>query len=239
MNYLSNALPFGGMTNAAVSAKYPTLITPAGYAFSIWGLIYLTVIVFAVFQLRKGKHIRFYNMIWPFFMVNAAANSLWLVSFQNEWFLGSLILIFLLLGSLIGMFRIFYRLKQALSTTHRYFFHVPFGIYFGWVSVASIVNVAVALKAWGVAFFAGAEEVWSVVMLIIGFVLAAAVLISQKDYIFALTFVWAYAAIVAAGWEVDAVKLPAKFSAIALLLISAGLFIADRVKVARYGRSDS
>lgn len=239
MNYLSNALPFGGMTNADVSAKFPTLITPAGYAFSIWGVIYLTLVVFGIHQVRRGKEVRFYNLIWPYFMVNAAANSFWLVAFQNEWFLASLILMFVLLGSLIGMFQIFYRLKRALSTTHRYFFHVPFGIYFGWVSVASIVNVAVALKAWDLPFFAGSEEVWATLMLIAGFLLAAAVLVTRKDYIYALTFVWAYVAIAAAGADIDSVRLPAKLSVAALLVIAGGLFIADRVKVARYGRSGS
>src|SRR6056297_3414901 len=120
MNILSGTIPFGGQTMAEVSQNYPTLVTPAGYAFSIWGLIYLSLAIFAYFQLAKGKRIRFYKLIWPFFLVSAAANILWLVAFQNEWFEVSVILIFALLGSLIFMFRYFYRLKRALSTTHRY-----------------------------------------------------------------------------------------------------------------------
>lgn len=239
MNYLSNALPFGGMTNAQISAAYPTLITPAGYAFSIWGIIYLTLVVFAIFQLRKGKEVRFYRLIWPYFMVNVLANSLWLVAFQNEWFIISVVIMAVLLGTLIGMFRIFYRLKRALSTTHRYFFHVPFGIYFAWVSVASIVNVAVALVALDVSFFTGAEELWTAVMLIVGFGIAVFFLITRMDYIYALTFVWAYAAIMFAHMDVDLVRYPAKFGAIGLLIVSAALFIADRIKVAQYGRSNS
>jgi len=239
MNYLSNALPFGGMTNAQISAEYPTLITPAGYAFSIWGVIYLTLAVFAFFQLGKGKEIRFYKLIWPYFIVNVLANALWLVAFQNEWFIFSLVIMAVLLGTLIGMFRIFYRLKRALSTTHRYFFHVPFGIYFGWVSVASIVNVAVTLVALDVSFFTASEELWTAAMLVIGFGIAAFFLITRKDYIYALTFVWAYAAIMFAHMDVDLVRYPAKFSAIGLVILSAALFIFDRIKIGQYGRSNS
>lgn len=239
MNYLSNALPFGGMTNAQISAAYPTLITPAGYAFSIWGIIYLTLAVFAFFQLRKGKEVRLYRLIWPYFMVNVLANSFWLVAFQNEWFVVSVAVMAVLLGTLIGMFRIFYRLRRALSTTHRYFFHVPFGIYFAWVSVASIVNVAVALVALDVSFFIGAEELWAAVMLVTGFGIAVFFLVTRKDYIYALTFVWAYTAIMFAHMDVDLVRYPAKFGAIGLLVVSASLFIADRIKVAQYGRSNS
>lgn len=239
MNYLSNALPFGGMTNAEISARYPTLITPAGYAFSIWGVIYLTLAIFAFFQLRKGKEIRFYKLIWPFFIINAVANALWLVAFQNEWFIASLVMMATLLGTLIAMFRIFYRLKRALSTTHRYFFHVPFGIYFGWVSVASIVNVAVVLTAFEVTLFTDAEQLWAMVMLIVGFGIAAFLLITRKDYIYTLTFVWAYSAIMYAHMDVDSVRYTAKFSAIGLFVISAALFLADRINIARYGKSTS
>jgi hypothetical protein len=238
MNYLSTAIPFGGMTNAEVSEKYSTFITPAGYAFAIWGFIYLSIITFAFFQLRKGKEIRFYNIIWPYFMVNALANGLWLLAFQNEWLGLSVGLIFILLGSLIAMFRVFYRLKSALSTTHRFFFHVPFGMYLGWVSIASILNVAVWLTSLKLEFFAGAESFWSLVMLCVGFLLAMYLLLTQKDYIFALTVVWAYAAIMVAHMDVDMVRYPAKFGGLVLLASGAVIFIADRLKNAQYGSSN-
>lgn len=239
MNYLSNAIPIGGMTNADVSARYPTLITPAGYAFAIWGLIYGALIVFGIFQLTRGKHIRFYNLIWPYFMLNVVANSLWLVAFQNEWFIASLVLMAALVFSLAAMFRIFYRIKRGLSTTHRFFFHVPFGIYFGWVSVAGIVNVAVALTAYEVEFFLAAPELWAAVTLTVGFVLAMFFLLSQKDFIFPLTVIWAYVAIMLAHYDVDAVRYTAKVAAIILAGATAVKFAVDRLRIGRYGRSSS
>lgn len=237
MNYLSNTIPFGGMTNADVSAAYPTLITPAGYAFAIWGLIYLTLSVFAVFQLLKGRNTRFYNLIWPYFMVNALANGLWLLAFQNEMLGASVVIMAVLLITLIMMFRHFYRFKNALSTTHRYFFHVPFGVYFAWISVASILNAALWLTSLDIELFSRAEELWALIMLIIGFGLALFILLSQKDYIYTLTFVWAYIAIMVAHLDEDMVRYPAKIGAIILTASMVVLFVADRIKLAQYGRS--
>jgi len=239
MNYLSTSIPIGGMTNAEISAKYPTVITPAGYAFAIWGLIYGALLVFGIFQLTRGKHIRFYNMIWPYFMLNVVANSLWLVAFQNEWFLTSLAMMGLLLYSLAAMFRIFYRVRRGLSTTHRFFFHVPFGIYFGWVSVASIVNVAVVLTAFEVDLFLAAPELWGAITLALGFALAMFFLLSHKDFIFPLVVIWAYVAIMLAHYDVDAVRYTAKIAAIILAVATAAKFGADRLNIAQYGRSSS
>lgn len=235
MNALSNSIPFGGQTMAEVSQKYPTLVTPAGYAFSIWGLIYLSLAIFAYFQLAKGKRIRFYKLIWPYFLVSAAANVLWLVAFQNEWFEVSVVLIFALLGSLIFMFRYFYRLKRALSTTHRYFFQVPFSLYMGWVSIASIVNVAVLLTSFQIGFLADYEQLIAIVMISIAALLGLWILFTQSDYIFNFALVWGFAAI----WvkqDATGILNASKFAAIGVLLAMIIYFIADRIKVSQYGR---
>ncbi len=239
MNYLSFAIPFGGQSNAEVSAAYPTLLTPASYAFSIWSVIYISLIVFAFFQYSKGKELRFYKLIWPYFMVNALANGLWLVAFQNEWFFLSFVLIGILLGTLFAKFRLFYRLKSALSTTHRYFFHLPFGIYFAWVSVATILNAAILISSLEISFFQRTDELWALIMIVIALGVAMYVLLSQKDYIFALTFVWAFSAIMFGNYDVDLVRYPAKIAGILLLASSAVLFTSDRIRMAQYGQSRS
>jgi hypothetical protein len=239
MNFLANAIPFGGETMAEVSAKYPTLITPAGYAFSIWGIIYLTLAVFALFQLFKGKEIRFYKLVWPYFLINAGANCLWLVAFQNEWFTLSIALMAVILISLIAIFKLFYRLKKILGTTHRYFFQVPFSLYFGWVSIASIVNVAVWFVAMDVQPILRIDEILSVSVLVFGALIGLWILITQKDFIFNFALVWAFVAIWAGQDEVMPVIHAAKFSAIGLTAAMIIRFIGDRVKVAQYGKSTS
>lgn len=239
MNLLSNALPFGGMTMAAISEKYTTLITPAGYAFSIWGVIYTALAIFAYFQLTKGKEIRFYSLVWPYFIVNVFANVTWLIAFQNEWIGLSLVLMLVILGSLIAIMRLFYRLKNALSTTHRYFFQVPFSLYLGWITVATMVNFAVFFVADEMVLFTQSPELYAIILLVIGTLISLYFLMTQQDYIFTFAVVWAYIGIWVVNSESDAVMHTAKFSAIALLAAAVIAFINDRIKVAQYGKSSS
>jgi hypothetical protein len=237
MNFLSNAIPFGGNTNAMISAKYPTLITPAGYAFSIWGLIYTTIIVFTIFQLLRGKQKRFYNLIWPYYLVNVVANVCWLIAFQNEWFYLSVALILVLLGSFIGMFRFFYRLRRALGTTHRFFFQVPFSLYFGWVSLATVVNIAVLLVASDATFLLESDQMWAVVMIGVSGFLAIAILFTKKDFIYCFPIIWGLIAIGVKQSEIDVIASTAYTVALIVALAVAFEFLRDRIQIARYGKS--
>jgi len=237
VNAISNVFPFGGQTNADVSAKYPTLITPEGYAFSIWGIIYLTLLIFAIYQFFKGKEVRFFKLIWPYFMINVAANCLWLVAFNNEWLIVSLVIMGVLLFSLGAMFKIFYRLKKSLGTTVRFFFHVPFGLYFGWVSLASVINVAVVLTSFEISFFQANEPLFAMLAIIVAVGLGLIFLFGQKDFIYAAAILWGIIAIYVRHIEEPVVMNTAKFGAIALIAGILVTFVGDRIKVAKYGRS--
>lgn len=234
LNFLSTSIPFGGQTVAEVSNEFKTLITPAGYAFSIWGLIYLTLLVFAVFQLNKGKSIRFFKLVFPYFIVNVVSNVVWLIAFQHELIGLSVLVMMVTLGTLVIIFRYFYRLGKFLSTTHRYFFQVPFSLYFGWITIASIVNVAVYLSSLNLPLFENSAELFSIVMLIIGAALGLFILFSKKDYIYTFVLVWAYVAIWIEQSETISVMNTAKFAAIAMLAAIAIQFVSERLKVAQY-----
>lgn len=237
VNTLSNIMPFGGKTNADISAKYPTLITPEGYAFSIWGVIYLTLAIFTVFQFFNGKEVRFYKLIWPYFMINVAANCLWLVAFQNDWLVLSLALMAVILISLISIFRIFYRVKRSIGTTQRYFFHVPFGLYFGWVSLAAVVNTAVVLTSFNLPFFANNEGLFALIAIAVAAALALIMVISQNDYIYGFAVLWGLVAIYVKQMDEPMAMNAAKYGAIALIAGMLVTFVGDRIKVAKYGRS--
>lgn len=234
MNFLSTSIPFGGKTVADVSGTFHTLITPAGYAFSIWGLIYLTLLVFAVFQLNKGKNIRFFRLVFPYFLINVLSNVLWLIAFQHELLGLSVLIMFITLGSLIVIFSLFYRLRNSLSTTHRYFFQVPFSLYFGWISIATIVNISAFLVSLQLPVFNNSPELFAIIMLIVGAALGLYILFAKKDYIYTSVIVWAYIAIWVQHADVPAVMNTAKFAAIAMIAAIAIHFIADRIKVAQY-----
>lgn len=235
VNFLSNTIPFGGKTMAEVSAQYPTLITPAGYAFSIWGLIYLLLLVFSIFQLRRGRESRFYNLIWPFYMLNVAANIAWLFAFQYNAIAVSVVIMLILLYSLIRIFRLFYRFKSKLGTTRRFFFQVPFSLYFGWVSVATIVNIAVLIYSLDIPAFMNHQSLFAISMVIVAAVLGFAILLSKHDYVFGLAITWALVSIWV-GQESLPVITTAKFAAIGLIATMIYRFAARRVKLSKYGR---
>ena len=140
-NYPAASGYLGGIDPGAISDKYPTRITPAGYAFSIWSLIYLGLIAFSIYQALPSKTERF-RSIRSVYILSCAANCAWLYFWHQEAILICVAVIFLLLGTLA-----FINVKLQTTETPGEFWlvKVPFGLYFGWVTVAAILNAAIAL----------------------------------------------------------------------------------------------
>ena len=131
----------GGIPTGAVSDKYPTLITPAGYAFSIWSLIYLGLIAFSIYQALPSKTERF-RSIRSVYILNCAANCAWLYFWHQEAILVCVVIISIMLGTLIFINS---KLQTTESTGEFWSAKFPFSLYFGWVTVATILNVTIAL----------------------------------------------------------------------------------------------
>lgn len=195
MNYLSQAVPFNGQTNADVSAKYDTFFTPAGYAFSIWGFIYLALGIYTYYQaFQASENQQIYDRIAPVLMVNFLANSAWLPAFQYELLGLSVILMLILLLTLIYIQKLLIK-DHTLSLRKKAWIRIPFSLYLGWISVAAIVNIAVFAEyagwnAWGIS-----ETTWAVIMAIAGALLAFMMLRTTYDLVYVLVFVWAFIAI--------------------------------------------
>ena len=197
MNYLSNALPIGGRTPAEVSGMFPTLFTPAGYTFAIWGLIYLLLLGFAVYQIRFWGKVppAFLQRIGWLFLLSCAANAAWLPAFHHLQLGLSLLLILILLGSLIG---IYLRLDIGKSTpapAEKWLVHLPFSVYLGWVSVATIANTAILLTHLGWDGQPGGPQFWTVLVIATAVGLGLAALLLRRDFGYALVIVWALSGI--------------------------------------------
>jgi hypothetical protein len=136
----------GGQNTATISNNNPTLITPAGYVFSIWGIIYILLGAFVVYQTLPSRSNRgFTEKIGWLFVLSSILNIGWIFVWQFEYLIVSVVLIFLLLASLIA---IYVRLgvgKSKVGLDDRLAVHLPFSVYLGWITVASIANVATAL----------------------------------------------------------------------------------------------
>ena len=182
----------GGQLTAAVSDANPTLITPAGYVFSIWGIIYLLLGVFVIYQAlpsQKGKE--YQNRIGWLFVLSSLINVLWLFLWQYNYLSVSVVLMFALLATLI---LIYVRLgigKLKVTLRERIAVHLPFSVYLGWITVASIANVAVTLVSLGWDGFGINPETWAILVVAVALIITMLMLITRKDVAYALVIIWA------------------------------------------------
>lgn len=221
-NWLASTGILGGISTGAVSDKYGTLITPAGIAFSIWGLIYLGLIAFTIIQARSGNA-EALRPIRLLYLGTCVANSLWLYLWSLEMMVACLIVIVLLLA-MLAVINI--RLQKVESKNLYWFAAVPFGIYFGWVTAATILNATIALVSMDVTFGPETDSLIGSLLLVVAGLIAIAIRFSMKNYFFPLAIAWAALNI---GIENSAnltVTIGATV-AIVFSLISAGLFVVD------------
>ncbi|GAB3641918.1 tryptophan-rich sensory protein [Spirosoma arcticum] len=236
MNYLSNAGAFGGMTNKEISDKYHTLITPAGYAFSIWGLIFLGLLGFAIYQALPSQRTnpRFRAVGW-WVTLNTLCNAIWSPLFNNERIGIALIVILVMLFSVAVIEqRLLMRPRVPVvapdldatlpesptSAVETWLARIPFSIYFGWLTVATILNVAVYLKATEFSLLGLSEPSWAIAILIVGLVVGAWLFNRYRSVAYILVFVWAYVAIVVEQAGYGLVQVAAGAGAIGAVLLA-------------------
>lgn len=149
VNLLANALPFNGKTTASISDQFPVLFVPAGYVFAIWGAIYLGWFAFAIYQLLPAQrtNARLKRIGWLFAMTGLA-NAAWLFAWHYGQFLLSVVIMLALLSLLIAIYTRLDVGRARVPTLERCCVDVPFGIYLGWISVATIANISDLLYLW-------------------------------------------------------------------------------------------
>jgi benzodiazapine receptor len=196
VNGLADALPLNGLNTGQISDQFKVYFVPAGYVFSIWGLIYLGLILFAVYQaLPSQRQNPRLERVGYLFALSCLANIAWIFLWHYEQFVLTLVAMFSLLGLLIAIYLRLGIGRVNVSTGERWLVHTPFSVYLGWVSVATIANVSDALdylkwSGWGVP-----PQWWAVIMLIIGVGLAFAMGLTRGDAAFMLVIIWAFAGI--------------------------------------------
>jgi hypothetical protein len=197
VNALANILPINNRFTAEISDSFPNLFVPSGFTFSIWGIIYFLLILFAVYQgrdiLKKEKiEMPFLKRISFLFIVGSLANIGWIFAWHYEQIFLSLIFMLILFVSLL---LIYLRLdigKVEVNFTEKIFVHVPFSVYLGWITVATIANVTALLVQVGWDGFGISEMIWTILVLIVGTIIASIIIISRKDIAYGLVIVWAF-----------------------------------------------
>lgn len=218
-NYLSNALPFNNLTQGDLGELYPVLLTPAAYVFSIWGLIYLALIAFIVYQAMPGSRDNpLVKAVGILFAVSSLFNILWLFAWHYQRIGWSMIIMLLLLATLIVIYLRIGAVTREKSIYERFLVKYPFSLYLGWVSAATLVNFNVLLYDIGWLGTGGGGIFFTMLMILVAGLVALAVFYLRKDYIYAAVFVWALIGIgVRHGTDIVILTIVAWLAAAAIL----------------------
>ncbi|SMC94620.1 hypothetical protein [Pedobacter africanus] len=199
VNYLSNTGLLNGNTMKMVSDKYFNYFTPAGFAFSIWGFIYVGLIAFVVYTgryaFKKNNDDPVLTKIGWWFVLSCCANSLWVVSWLYEYTALSVLIMVVILISL-GKIVVNTRMELDRHPFKRYFFvFLPFAIYFGWISVALIANIAAFLTKIGWSGWGISAAGWTMIMICIAGLVNIVMVRTRNMREYAAVGIWALLAI--------------------------------------------
>jgi hypothetical protein len=191
-NFLAIRIPFFGRTPGNVSDLFPTLLTPAEFAFKIWWLIYVLLGVFAFYQIKsrpneKEKIPKEVSAIGWLFFISCILNFVWLLTWQSMHIEWAFLSIF---GLWIILITINYRLT-ILGNTH-WAYRIPFSVYLGWVCVAALANLNIILINLDFGFFGLTEESWTALLIGIGVCGTFLILYLNQDLTFTLVLIWAF-----------------------------------------------
>jgi len=195
VNALASILPINGMDTGKVSDSYSNLFAPTGLTFAIWGVIYILLALFVLFQLglfgrKTESNMQAVKRIGWLFIISSVANIAWIFSWHYLIIPLSLVLMLVILISLILIYLSI--IKGSLTKKEKFFVKLPFSIYFGWITVATIANATTFLVSVGWNGFGISEPIWTIVALTAGLIIGVTTLLKFKDIAYGLVIFWAY-----------------------------------------------
>jgi hypothetical protein len=202
-NMLASSGFINDVTPGELSDNLPNLFVPAGITFSIWGVIYLLLFLFIGYQARvivkkDVGRLNYLQRIGWFFVLSNFANIAWIFSWHYEIVSISVIFMVLLLASLITIYLRLEIGKYSYTTSlkDRFFFTVPFRVYLGWITVATISNVTAFLVWMGVEPYNTTAVILTIIMILIATFITILIMYTRRDIIFGSVIIWAFIGIV-------------------------------------------
>jgi len=196
VNGLANALPLNGLTTGGISDRFQVYFVPAGYVFSIWGLIYLGLIAFTVYQaLPSQRNNPRLERIGGWVVLANLANAAWIFLWHYEQFPLTLLAMLTLLAALIVIFLRLQAGRSSAPTAEGWLVRLPFSIYLGWITVATVANVTALLDFLKWNGFGIAPEAWMVIILLAVLAISALMNFTRRDVAYAAVILWALAGI--------------------------------------------
>jgi hypothetical protein len=236
VNGLANIIPIGGRNTGELSDAIPNLFVPAGLTFSIWGVIYFLLALFSIYQMRdifKSNEIEmpYLEKISYYFIIGNLANFIWIFFWHYVLIPLSLVMMLILLVTLLQIYRRLDIGGAKVSRWEKIAVHVPFSVYLGWISVATVANITAVLVeagvADGVAVALGGTgsnlgaELWTILVIIVVVIITFAMILLKKDTAYSLVIVWALFGI---WYKQSTLNFTIAMTAlIALIIISVGI----------------
>ncbi|WP_281887727.1 TspO/MBR family protein [Paenibacillus sp. YYML68] len=229
VNALANTIPLGGRTTGEISAMFPVQITPAPYTFSIWIVIYCLLIAFVIVQfLQIGRSSAEVQSLGPWFWISCIFNAGWIVIWHELRITASL---FVMLGLLLTLIAAYVRVRPngwSSSPVIRFLVQLPFSVYLGWISVATIINVTVVLYQAGWDGFGLSGDTWTILLILLAVVLNVVIGAVFRDWGFTATGAWALTGVGVANIGTNSIMYIAWGSAALLAMMSIVLVLRGR-----------
>lgn len=219
-NGLANALPLNGRSTGSISDSFPVLFTPAGYVFSIWGVIYIGLIAFGIYQALPGQRENPRLLqVGPWFSIANLFNAAWIFLWHYGYYTLTL---FVMLGLLVSLLVIFQRLQISSKPKNQretWLVNIPFSIYLGWISVATIANFSITLYNLGFTGGPLSQEIWTVAVILIATTLGLIMTWQQRQIAYPLVLVWAFIGIMVKQSSIMPVVIAAGIGALLIAII--------------------
>ncbi len=225
MNALANILPFNGVNTGTVADAFPNFFTPPGYVFAIWGVIYVLLFVFMVYQARKNQmNAEYLGKIGYLYLIGAVLNVAWLILFHYSY--GNTPLLvwseLLIVGFLVILLLTYVRLEIGIKEVplgQKLGIHLPTSVYLGWISLATIANTAAVLNA-NLTIAVDVQQIWTALVLVVALLISTLMIVLRRDIAYGLVVIWASTGI-ASKW----MAIPLIFNTAIIVAVVVALLI--------------
>ena len=234
VNAAANLLPINGQPTGAISDRFDVLVIPAGYVFSIWGLIYLLLAAFTIDQARPSRAAdpTLRRLGWlP--ALTGLLNTGWLLLFHYEAFVLTVPVMVALLLTLIAINAVTFADRERLTGAARWTVRLPFSVYLGWITVATIANIAQTLDSVGFDAFGVDPALVASAVLLLGLAIATTFVLRFADVAYGAVIVWAYAGIAVMESPTPLVPWVAAGGALLVAVLVAVTLLGRRPPLAR------
>jgi len=223
VNILASALPLNGQNTGEISDRFrfQVYFVPAGYVFAIWFFIFLGWLVFAIYQFRPSqKESPRLRKLGYLFALSGIANAAWLFSWHYNYFGLSVVIMLALLGLLIASYLRLDVNRVPVSRAERWSVDIPFSVYLGWITVATVANITSWLYSINWNGFGISAPVWAVIMIVVASVVGLLMTLTRRDVAYVFVLVWSFIGIAVKQASVASVANTAWIGAVLMLILA-------------------